>query len=338
MNSELMSSLKNTLNIELINAALAKTPTGGNAQQFIWKWVSQNTLHVHHESALDAHYLNRNLHTSWIALGCLIESVSIAAAWQGFTIQTTVQKDLRTVITFTPASTPVPSAQFMSLIKRSTFRGRFEKSEAPNLHELQRQNSDVQVHVSDNLSLSDKMIQFIKSADMYLWLQSKATVSFFREIRFFDPDTTKRGIRSANLGVGVADQIMLYLFSFVPKLLSLIVRIPLLNFSFKQASIRNLKNAHFVLITSSEDDVRHLIEVGRKSMQVWLQLEDQGYSVQPYSTASITLLDARAGHMPPDILEQFRTLFSVTGPEVLAEQFHLKANEKPVWLFRVGKK
>jgi hypothetical protein len=72
-------------------------------------------------------------------------------------------------------------------------------------------------------------------------------------------------------------------------------------------------------------------------MQVWIEMEKQGYKVQPLSMASITLVDAATNSLPADTKKNFRQLFSFTGPEVLKEQFQLSAQEKPVWLLRIGR-
>lgn len=330
------------LNHESIVMALQKTPTGGNSKPFTWEWINEATLVVRHLEEYDNHYLNRNKHTSWITLGCLIESVHVAAGFQNYAIQTTIDSaGPQATIVFVPSQSSIGDEKtFSSLLTRKTFRGLFTPSVAPSLNPGEfgfEPLHGVQVHVAAEARLLTSFTKFIEAADSYLWLQSKATLSFFKEIRFFDHREEPRGIRSEDLGVGRLDQLMLFIFSFVPRLLNLFVRVPGLNATFRKASKRSLRNSHFVLITATASGHAHLVEAGRLSMRCWIQLERQGYQAQPYSMASVTLLDAKAGCLPADTSKYFRRLFSVTGPEVVAKQFDLSATEQPVWLLRVGK-
>lgn len=325
------------LNRATIETALLKTPTGGNAKPFTWCWINNETLEIIYHADLAAHYLNRNNHSGWIALGCLIESVYIAAGVQGFAINpTTDYTNLNTLIRFSAANSRLPEDLYFQLLKRSTFRGSVTSSLAPTLE--YNNQSDIRARLLPAQATSAKIKKFFTAVDSYIWIQSKATVSFFKEIIFFNSNSDQRGILSQNLGINKVDQFMLYLFSFVPTLLSYFVRIPLLNLSFKLASKRNIANAHFVLITSTSLDPAHLIQAGRKSFKTWIQLEQQGYSVQPYSSASLTLLDAAAGHLPDDTSPFFRKLFTEDGPKIFGEEFNLSHNENPIWLLRVGKK
>lgn len=329
------------LNADLINMALEKVPTGGNAKPFAWDWVGE-LLIIRHQAHFAPHYLDRNNHTLLITLGCLLESVEIAARHQGWISEySSNEKDLSTIIRFSKSAETFSEDQnFFSLLSRSTYRGPLKESVAPvlPLDNPEHSDNDVQVKLASSTSLSTSFKKFLSDADSYMWVQTKAAVSFFKEVRFFDDRMGPRGIRSADLGASKMDQVLLYLLSFVPWMLSLIVRIPFINVNFKNASKRNIKNAHFVLVSANDLTASSLINAGREAIRIWVNLEQQGYQVQPYSTASITLVDAATSWLPADTLKKFHTLFTVTGPAACAQQFKLQKNEKPVWMFRVGKK
>ena len=328
------------LSLKVIEMALHKSPTGGNSKPFHWHW-EKNNLIIKHSFEHAAHYLNRNNHTSWIALGCLIESVKVAALSQDWEAHSQISNDnLSAQISFTAAtSSSVPIPRLIALLDRITYRGPLSKSEPPEIFTHHENSSNgIQIKLAETEDLSSEFKKFIISSETYIWLQQKATRAFFSEVRFFDHRKNERGIRSEDLGINKADQFMLYCFSFIPWLLSVIVSIPVLNFSFKQASKRNLKNAHFVLITAPSLKSLNLLNAGEAAIRLSIDLEMQGYVVQPYSMASITLVDAATNQLPTDTLEKFKTLFTQIGPEVLKNQFNLEIVEKPIWLLRVGRK
>lgn len=102
--------------------------------------------------------------------------------------------------------------------------------------------------------------------------------------------------------------------------------------------MRNLRHAHFCLITSDDLTPQGLVRAGQTALSSWLQLEAMGYSVQPYSIASLSLVAAKTGHLPLDTQKPFRKLFGQEGPEILKDQFLLETDEKPVWMLRFGLK
>lgn len=328
------------LNRELLEAAMSKSPTGGNAKPFVWQWDGE-TLEISVDAKFDEHYLNRNHHTTWIALGCLIESIEIAARHQSFEPSFQVnEKSPRALVSFKRLKPAQPKLGSLAhLLSRSTYRGRFQPSKAPVLAKVSNEMTPgIRVHVAAFDAVQPAFRKFLLLADTYLWRQTMATVSFLKEIRFFDHQIEKRGIRSEDLGISMADQIMLYAFSFAPWLLSTIASIPVLNFNFVRASKVSLQNSHFVLFTAVETDARSLMRIGREALSTWLRLEDLGYRIQPHSMSSITQVDAATGHLPKDTRPNFIRAFTKDGPSIMAEQFKLQPEEKVVWLFRVGRK
>ncbi|MGZ5279475.1 MAG: hypothetical protein ACXWC9_06015, partial [Pseudobdellovibrionaceae bacterium] len=221
------------LNRSLIETALEKSPTGGNSKPFSWTWQGRS-LHIHHNNQYAEHYLNRNQHTSLIALGCLIASVEIAAQFQGFDVESNVLiQDLSAQLKFTKNEQAGKGFEdYQALLKRQTFRGEFSPSPKPTLPSL-RASSAVQVHVAGSQEISEQTKNFLTAADTYLWLQKHATRDFLNEIHFTRLPQTKddRGIRVVDLGVGKMDQILLKIFSWVPWLPNMFARIPGLNSS-----------------------------------------------------------------------------------------------------------
>lgn len=71
------------LNRDLIEWALKRVPTGYNIKPFVWNW-EQDSLVIQFSQDYVVEYLNRDNHSTFITLGCLIESVNIAASAQGF--------------------------------------------------------------------------------------------------------------------------------------------------------------------------------------------------------------------------------------------------------------
>ncbi|MGZ5278659.1 MAG: hypothetical protein ACXWC9_01880 [Pseudobdellovibrionaceae bacterium] len=322
-----------TLDRAAIEKALQRSPSGGNAKPFIWAWF-ENTLEIECRPDSGLHYLNRNQHTTWLALGLLIESAHVTARSLGWQMLASISPNgVKANLSFSrDPKLQVSEKEWFQLLKRRTFRGPFVPSQAPKTLA-----DSATVHLATLDSITESFKKYLISADTYLWAQKEATAHFLKEIRFFDKRIEPRGIRSQDLGVGFLDQLMLYCFRLAPGLLSKIATTPILNFTFQMASQQSLRNAHFILITSPTLDSQGLLQAGRDSMRAWLQMEEQGFSIQPYSIPAINLVDASKGVLPADTLEKFRTLFSITGPKVLQEQFQLAASQKPVWLLRVGR-
>lgn len=320
---------------DLIEMAMEKTPTGGNSKPFIWHWEGSR-LHVTHDQKLAEHYLNRNHNASKISLGCLIASVEIAAQSQGYQAHVKLGEQLSAEITFSTFSEGSLNKHILKrLYQRRTYRGALASSLPPNIEMLDEDG--IHVRLASAASLTQEFKKYLIQSDLYLWLQKKAMNSFFAEIRFFDDRLAPRGIRSKDLGVGLHDQFLLYFFSFMPWLLNLFIRIPVLNYNFMQSAKRSQKNAHFVLVTADGSDTLSVVRAGRVAMKTWLELEEQGYQVQPASIASLTLVAASTGHLPEDTLPRYRSLFEKEGPVLMKSQFQLAPNENPVWMLRVGK-
>lgn len=332
----------------LIERALEKSPTGGNSKPFSWSW-SGEALVIKHDAKLAEHYLNRNHHTSWIALGCLLTSVEIAAKAQGFGIEFSTKEAFdpsennhgpNSTIHFARLADSNISDEavrnLQALLGRQTYRGPLAPSAAPAF--VPTGSDGVSIRLISTAETSKTTKEYITAADSYLWIQKQATRDFFKEVTFSaTPQGPKdRGIRIGDLGINKADQMMLRFLSRATWLPSLMAQVPGLNASFKAVTKRTLKNAHLLLVSAKNLNPEELIRVGQETLRAWIELEKQGYRLQPLSMASITLIDAATGVLPGDTKSMFRRLFEDIGPAVLRRQFGLATQEKPVWLLRVG--
>ena len=160
-----------------IEIAMEKSPTGGNAKPFFWLWKKE-VLVIHHHDELADHYLNRNFHASWFALGCLLASIDLAAEAQGWCTSVRILDDMGAEVTFAwTGPNPEQNTLIQKLVSRSTYRGKFRPSEPPSVP--QQVNSDIQVRLQSCQSLLKEFKQYILTSDTYLWLQKKASLSFF---------------------------------------------------------------------------------------------------------------------------------------------------------------
>lgn len=318
----------------VVEKAIELTPTGGNAKPFLWQWV-EGELHVSHDEKLAKHYLNPSNHASWISMGCLLTSVEVAANAQGWSTEANVMDDLKAAIRFVPSSGANHAISMRTLEQRVTVRTAFKSSSPPALPGVAFHGTKAHLQAAEDLKPS--FISYLRSADKYLWYQRKALDSFFNEIRFFENEKSPRGIRSKDLGINKMDEFMIYLFSFVPWLLFLIARIPVLNHTFVAAAKRSIKNSHFFLVTAQSLDSQSLLRAGQTAMWNWLSVVEQGYHAQPFTVASLSVATNALGRLPEDTQARFRKLFADVAPEVFQKQFDLAKDEHPVWMLRVGK-
>jgi hypothetical protein len=223
-----------------IDMALEISPSGGNSKPFIWNWRSATVVEILLNKAAAEHYLNRNQHTSWISLGCLIESAEIAAIDQSHSAHIKISHDLSCKISFSLAAQNLPyENKFQALLKRKTSRFEFKTSTTPQI--LKSVQAKIEVHLVSALIIGSEFKKFVRDTDQYIWLQRKALESFFGEVRFFDHRKSPRGIRSEDLTESIIVQCLLYFFSLIPWLSELMARTPILKLIFFKASEKNIK-------------------------------------------------------------------------------------------------
>lgn len=332
---------------EQIVKALNHSPTGGNSKPFSWGW-NEDTLCISHSTELSAHYLNRNNHTSYLALGCLIASIEVTAAdmnlsWKVQFNEVTLYTEVK-FFSLNEGGKDKKEILFPMIAKRNTYRGEFKKTKT--LNSAQFTVADVNAFqeelvtrqfVSSN-QVGQQFKNYLLKAESYLWVQTKALKDFLKEIRFFSSKSSleERGIPTSELGISIVDEVMLAALRVVPAVLSWMRRIPLLNMQMVMAAKKTIKNSHFCLFSTKDLSASSLVQVGRVAMLTWLDLELQGYKVQPLSVASIPLLDSVTGHLPEDTRAEFKKLYQTTGVKMMSEQFDINQDQKPVWLFRFG--
>ena len=332
----------------LIERAMLLSPTGGNSKPFSWEWKNKSLM-IYHNESLDKHYLNRNKHTSLLALGCMLTSVEVVASFLNFnSVCKTDETTLTTQIDFEKLqvnSKKVESlkALFPFLELRSTYRGQFQVDPSPLLlapsRIVNQQSSITTVELKKHEQMLPSFLNYFIKAESYLWYQKMAMKDFIREVRFFSKknNSTERGISSYDLGISLADQTLLYLLKNLPSVLSFMRKIPLLNFSFIKSSKATFRNANFFLIRSNLESHSSLINAGKLAMQTWLELESKGYKVQPLSFSSIPVLDARTQCLPEDTLNSFKNFYEEQAPKELNKNFQFHNTLTPVWMLRFGK-
>lgn len=348
INLELLTQIQlTTEQKEQIEIALSHSPTGGNSKPFTWQWMN-NTLCVSHDKQLAAHYLNRNNHTSYLALGCIIASVEVTAAELGLSWKASFnEENLYSEIQFfamTGNHKDRTEILYPMISKRHTYRGAFKTAKQLSNPEFTLTDTEVFNNelVSRNFVSSKKVSQQFKSyllkAESYMWVQLNALKDFLKEIRFFSAKSSfeERGIPTHELDISIVDEVMLAALKIVPVVLSWMRRIPVINIQMIMAAKKTAKNSNFCLFSAKDTSASSLVQVGRVAMLTWLDLELQGYKVQPISMAVIPMLDAATGQLPQDTRPEFQKLFTDSGVQSMSEQFQLSQEQTPVWLFRFG--
>lgn len=332
---------------EQLEIALSHSPTGGNSKPFTWKWKN-NTLCISHDEQLAAHYLNRNNHTSYLALGCMIASIEVTASELGLNWKASFNEEsLYSEVQFFAlnGSTKERTEILYPMIsKRHTYRGMFKTA---------RQLSNPAFTLTDSELFNNKMISrsfvtsskvgnqfknYLLKSESYMWVQMKALKDFLKEIRFFSSKSSfeERGIPTFELGISIVDEVMLAALKVVPAVLSWMRRLPVLNLQMVMEAKKTVKNSNFCLFSAKDTSATSLVQVGRVAMLTWLDLELQGYKVQPISMAVIPLLDSATGNLPNDTRPEFQKLFGAAGLHSMSEQFQISREQTPVWMFRFG--
>ena len=75
--------------IRAIVKAASLAPSGDNCQPWCFHWDGRELV-VTHDEERDRHALNRAHHGSLVSLGCVLESIRIAALHEGLSVKWTV--------------------------------------------------------------------------------------------------------------------------------------------------------------------------------------------------------------------------------------------------------
>jgi hypothetical protein len=330
--------------IESIIRMAMTAPSGDNCQPWRFTW-NDETLAVFYEEQLGHHALNNCNHATWLSLGCLVESIGIAAS--GFRLRAHTRLNFENwqsqpmgVIYFTReqmCTDPLISEIF----RRKTDRNLYHTTPLPETVIQQLKHEAVHypgLHFSYKQGTPNALAGFVGFCDEYMWSNRRIASDFLHWVRLSDKEETesKDGMSWKSLGIQKADLFPLRLFRRLPFLISWLWK---LGFQKKvnqttKRSIQALGGVYSIAVTDTQPAA--VVSAGKLAFRLWLLLNSEGYAVQPMSLPSLTAFDVATGHAPPNTeasaLQRFKA-----GYQELKAYFGFAENQWPVWMFRTGR-
>lgn len=328
-----------------IVTAAVRAPSADNCQPWRFHW--DGTLSILHDAERAHHSLDLGWHDSDLALGCVLESLQVAAAAEGLRIEERLHLEVPVeprwaTVRFHPGDTTDDS--LLRALERRYVDRRLYRGGSAAHPVFDRVRAEVArfpacgVHVLGRLpeELPKELIDFCVHADAFFWRTESVYRDTMRWLRVTqrEVEETRDGASWRVLGVDLPE------LKMMQALRSPLARRVLGRIGGRAAmglwTRRQLaSSAVLVLFTVRAPRRENLVAVGRAAMAAWLRLTEADHGVQPHSLWSLLLLKAATGTLPPDTDPSFGPLLA-EGREIVARAFGLDRDELPVWMLRTG--
>lgn len=330
-------------------------PSGSNSKPFAIELASSEELIVKLNTDLTRHYLNRKNHCDYINLGCAAYVVWLYLKEEKILVKSIKLKKneknvLCLVLKIKTTSEELDTDLNLFIKKRKTHRTKFLNKSSTveysndlfkKFEELfpEAQFNEVNIKIKHSDLINSDFKKYLIICEEYLWNHPQATKDILSDIRFNSElsSSEERKMPYQTFGLKSADIFFLKVMSRWPFIAKILIKLPLIKGLLTKFTVNNLENANFFLITSQNYQAINLLRSGAKAMDFWLQLEKHKYKAQPFSVASISLVDAYNGALPSNTSKRYLVFFENLAWALFRKEFFLKESEKPVWLFRFGK-
>lgn len=327
--------------IERIVAAAARAPSGDNCQPWRFGWDGR-TLEVLHDAARAEHPLDAGWIGSDLSLGCVLESVEIAADAVGFVAKATVhtadpRRACWATVRFQPGSSG--RARLLRALERRTTDRRLYRTgsiDHPVFARVRAASSDPRCRVHVIAPPTGALLEFFVAIDAFVLHTPSVYEGTARWLRITqrEVEQTRDGVSWRTLGFDLPE---LRALRFMRAPTARAVARALGGTAVTALWLRRqlASSTAVVLLTTRASTSDRVVAVGRAAMTAWLELTEADHGVQPLSLQSALILAEATGTLPPDTAPAFPPLLR-RGRQLLAQQLGLADDELPVWMFRVG--
>lgn len=330
--------------LRLLELAM-RAPSGDNAQPWRFVWDAP-TLTILHDASRARHFLNLNHNASRLALGCLLEDLTVAASSQGISVDyelldTKSQQgvDPWTLVRLRPSSKIESNPLVAAIPRRYTDRRPYRPQWIP------LETMDGLVATCDTVpgvrcnfiqQPPDEYLRYLLEFDRMLFEIKDLHHDVMEQIRFpGEPNEHSRdGMHWRTLGAKSMDIAVLRLCrNFkIQKLMNALGFLPM--YMMNQRKVLR-SSALFGCITIKAPSVATTVEAGRLMERLWLRLALDGVSFQPLTISSLLVHDLLTQQLAQPLTGHHRKVLE-SGSEVLRRTFGLKGDDVPIWMFRAG--
>lgn len=324
----------------IVTAAM-RAPSVDNCQPWRFHWDGALSILLDAERA--RHSMDLGWHGSDISLGCVLESLQVAAAAEGLGVEETLHLD-------TPAEPRWATVRFHAggtgddsllralerrAVDRRPYRGGSAKHPV-----FDRVRAEVarfpacDVHVIGRFP--QELMNFCACGDAFFWRTESVYLDTMRWLRMTqrEVEETRDGAAWRALGVDLPELKMMQAMR-APLARRVLCRLGVPAAAGVWTRRQIASSAALLLFTVRAPRRESLVAVGHAALAAWFRLTEADYAVQPHSFWSMLLLKAATGTLPSDTDPAYGPLLA-EGREIVARAFGLDRDELPVWLLRTG--
>jgi hypothetical protein len=331
--------------IERIVTLANRAPSGDNCQPWRFQWNGA-VLTVRRDGRRAGFQLDHDGELSRLALGCVLEALSLAAAGEGLdlsieeTARDTQDGATWATVRLSPGAHPDPQdLELLRVLPERTTDRRLYRGGSENhpvfalLHEEAKRTPGCALHVCPHPP--PELVDYICEVDGYVWRHEVFYRDVMRWIRFShrEVEATRDGVPWCAMGIDLP-QGTIPRFSRSRLAHRFISGLGL--HAISRAWVRRqLGSSAALLCLATREEGADAVAVGRLGLRLWLRLTQAGWGVHPFTLPAILARAAVRGSLPPPTRPEYAALFA-RGREVLARAFGLSHGELPVWMFRTG--
>lgn len=323
-----------------------RAPSGDNCQPWRFQWDG-TVLTVQRDGRRAGFLLDHDGELSRLALGCMLEALSLAAAGEGLglTIEESAQDTrdgaLWATVRLSPAARP-PEPDELELLRalserttdRRLYRGGAEDHPVfASLHAEAARVPGCVLRVCHRPGT--ELLDYVCDVDGYVWRHEDIYLDVMRWIRFSqrEVEAARDGVPWCAMGIDLPE-------GTVPRfsrsrLAHRLIRALGVQAVSRAWVRRQLTSSAALFCLAARPDGADAVAVGRLGLRLWLRLTQAGWGVQPFTLPASLARATVRGSLPPRTRPEDAALFT-RGREVLASAFGLSHGELPVWMFRTG--
>jgi hypothetical protein len=326
-------------------ALAARAPSGDNTQPWTFAWDGR-VLTIVFDPGKAHHVLDAGFSGVKISLGCVVESIAVAASEHGFAIGCEYlnlpeeNRGAAARVSFIQDGRRTDPL-LKAVEKRSTDRRQYKKGPLPSdeLTQVWKHfECAANVHVHFVESPAPDLFEYVVAAEGLVTLHPRIFPDTLPWIRLSENEITRTedGMPWRGAGINVFQYPVVRFVRAVPSAFSWVSRAGMGRTYAARVKQLLRSSAGLFCISTRNRGPFALMEAGRLAMRLWLRLTQLGYGVHPLTLSSLLLYNAKIGVLDPDSVRLFGRRYA-EGESILRTAFSIPDDNLPVWMFRTGR-
>jgi len=330
---------------EILKLAI-RAPSSDNSQPFYFHWEGDK-LHIFHDEERALRRGNNANTASLLALGCLLESITIAASGQD------ARFDYCLTFEDEPETGPWVSAELTAdrrpadellpgLAIRCSDRRLYQGGSLsdPVFEAVRADMTQFEgCHLYFQEQPGESFLTYLGQCETFLWDDPKAIPDVFKWVRWSDQEAkeTRDGVHWRGLAIPFAISRLMKLAYKSERFRSFLRKTGAPLKSQRRVGREQIDSSAAVgCFTAVQVQPRLLVTIGRAFLRTWVRLNMAGYGLQVMALPSLHVFQHVTGVIPDDYPDTSKKVFT-GGKAILQSNFGIPADETPAWMFRTGK-